>query len=702
MRDSKQSNNRRSPQGGSSPARRPSSRSVPKKRTSPAGSKTARLHAQKNVSTKTQGNRRASVPDRKRVTRGNSTSVGRFRRVCNTPRKRALAFVVIAIAVVFLIFGAVDTITTVGRIHQGVRIAGINVGGMSKENAADLLTQELGTRLQDGAVVIYASSEAQDIYAKNNTLDDTAANEPETYEDSSILFTVKNSDTPSDSSWATMATVLGASVNGSYLAEKAYSVGRGENAFAERLKAWFGGVDVQPELTFDNTALSNALDVINSTIGTPYTNADIAIDGGEVTTTEAENGYLVQEADFRLALAQAFLSNTRSFVVTIKTTAPLINDAQAITVAATVREAIARSISVHYMGKIWEMDTSVLGDCISTQIVSDKGSNTLVPYADKTKTVQMLTKTLGTYAGSNASDAYFDVSSGTPVLIPSQTGIGPMLDKGVNGVQAVLFGNTYRTEQREVVLLPGVIEPAITTSDAESMGIVENISTFTTNFNASDNANRTYNIIHLANDILDYCYIAPHTTWSFNEAAGDCTLERGFKLSTAYVEGMHTEQAGGGICQVATTIFNAAYEAGLPIDERHNHSLYSDNYYSIPDATVSYPSPDLKFTNETDNWILMTIYADAESTTVSLWGTSPNYTVTSAWGAWQDGTKAIARTVYDSSYPVGYSNIIQSACDGRSVTLTRLVTKDGVKVRTDTFKSVYNATDEITVVGTKT
>ncbi len=62
---------------------------------------------------------------------------------------------------------------------------------------------------------------------------------------------------------------------------------------------------------------------------------------------------------------------------------------------------------------------------------------------------------------------------------------------------------------------------------------------------------------------------------------------------------------GGGVCQVSTTVFNAAYEAGLPITARTNHALYISHYPLGRDATVDYPSIDMKFVNNTPHWLLL-------------------------------------------------------------------------------------------------
>ena len=78
---------------------------------------------------------------------------------------------------------------------------------------------------------------------------------------------------------------------------------------------------------------------------------------------------------------------------------------------------------------------------------------------------------------------------------------------------------------------------------------------------------------------------------------------------------------GGGVCQVSTTVFNAAYEAGLPITARTNHALYISHYPQGRDATVNYPDTDLKFVNDTGHWLLLRTFVGSSSLTVALYGT---------------------------------------------------------------------------------
>ena len=124
--------------------------------------------------------------------------------------------------------------------------------------------------------------------------------------------------------------------------------------------------------------------------------------------------------------------------------------------------------------------------------------------------------------------------------------------------------------------------------------------------------------------LIDGALIAPGKTFSFNGTTGERTAEKGFEEAPVIINGELQTGLGGGICQVSTTVFNAVYEAGLQIDERTNHALYISHYPLGRDATVNYPDLDLKFTNDTDHWLLLRTFVGSGSLTVNLYGTPQN------------------------------------------------------------------------------
>ena len=155
------------------------------------------------------------------------------------------------------------------------------------------------------------------------------------------------------------------------------------------------------------------------------------------------------------------------------------------------------------------------------------------------------------------------------------------------------------------VALPiAVIRPETTTEDVASQyGLIDYAIT---NASAS-NRSRINNIVTAMSYINGTC-VRPGETFSFNDAVGQRTYERGFKKAPAYSSGEVTEQVGGGICQVSTTLFNAAVKADMEIVERHNHSLTVSYVDKGKDATVDWGNQDLRFKNNSSDNIYICCY----------------------------------------------------------------------------------------------
>src|SRR5476649_1880257 len=150
------------------------------------------------------------------------------------------------------------------------------------------------------------------------------------------------------------------------------------------------------------------------------------------------------------------------------------------------------------------------------------------------------------------------------------------------------------------------------------MGITGSVGTYETIYGGI--ANRIHNV-QLVAKLVDRKLIAPGATFSFNQATGARTAAQGFLEAPVIINGEVQTGLGGGICQVSTTVFNAAYEAGLPITARTNHALYISHYPLGRDATVNYPDIDLKFVNNTSHWLLLRTFVGSSSLTVALYGT---------------------------------------------------------------------------------
>lgn len=251
-----------------------------------------------------------------------------------------------------------------------------------------------------------------------------------------------------------------------------------------------------------------------------------------------------------------------------------------------------------------------------------------------------------------------------------------------------------------------ILHPKVTTEKANNMGIVEEIGAGTSLFHHSI-PNRIDNIV-LATSRINGVLVAPNEIFSFNKYLGDVSKSTGFKQAYVIQNGKTVLGDGGGVCQVSTTLFRAILAAGLPITQRTAHA-YRVGYYeedSPPgiDATVFYPSVDLKFKNDTGNYILIqsAIDLDALRLTFTLYGTKDGRVATLTKPVILSQTPA-PETQYqdDPTLPKGTLKQIDFAAAGAVVSFNRTVIKNGQVIINDTYRSVYQPWRAVFLRGTK-
>ena len=213
-------------------------------------------------------------------------------------------------------------------------------------------------------------------------------------------------------------------------------------------------------------------------------------------------------------------------------------------------------------------------------------------------------------------DATFAVGSGHVRIIPGEDG----LELNVPATAKALLAAATRQARRTAELVLDTAEPDRTTAEAQAMGIERRLGTYSTlNAGTSDRITN----LRRAVDLLHGALVRPGGTFSFNDRVGERTVERGFRSAPVIIKDEYEEAVGGGVSQVATTVFNAAWESGVKILERNPHSLYISRYQLGRDATVNYPDLDLRFLNDTPNWIFVAGSWDASGITISLYGGGP-------------------------------------------------------------------------------
>jgi vancomycin resistance protein YoaR len=225
------------------------------------------------------------------------------------------------------------------------------------------------------------------------------------------------------------------------------------------------------------------------------------------------------------------------------------------------------------------------------------------------------------------------------------------------------------------------------------------VSAFTTRFPVSKRDRNTN--IRIASSKINGFVMMPGDTFSFNTVVGKRTIEDGFKTAPVFKNGKHDMGVGGGICQVSSTLYNAALFANLQIVERHNHSMPVAYLPVGRDATVDYGSLDLAFKNNLTTPIALSSDYEAGKLTFRILGTkNPALSVSidsSDASTWDVGTQR----VFDRNMPAGKTKVIDKGSRGHSIKTYRVVCMNGVQVAREALgRSFYKGSVRQIAVGT--
>lgn len=618
--------------------------------------------------------------------------------ILNTPKRVAIALAVTLALVLAIAFYVYDGVSNYGVIHSGVRVGTLDVGHMQREEAATLIAEELAAAADAAPVYLFASEEAMAAGIDDTTLDVGHG----------VLAYNQEEVNPDATSWSTTPSTFGATVDGERLAEEAYEVGRKGDFLLGRLAATLLGVTVTPQIDFSQDRVTGLEGLLTATIGTPMKNADIVFDGSRFTAEDGHDGYVVDDERFREELQAAFTSDEREFIV------PMIDRKMQVTledareVADATLLSIEESVIVSFEGESWTLTTEDMGQYISTSVEEDeRGEAQLVASFDPGLLESRLPEVTGVIEDPvPALDAEFVEVDGNLQLNPSQSGTGVDYPRLADDLNAVVFGgagadaDSGSAADRSVSLQIGALEPDLTTSEAESYDFATKITEYTIEYWWVPEG--TITNIHVASDLINSSIIEPGGTWSFNETAGECTAEKGFVTAQIILGDEYVDEVGGGICSVASTVFNTAYEAGYPIVERANHSLRLSRYPLGRDAAIAYPYIDLKFKNDTENYLLLTMSYTDYSVTCTLWGVPPGYRVESETGELVEGKDFTKKEEVDESLEPGESYVEQEGKKACKVEVTRTVYDASGNLKEQrTFHSSYDPTPEITRVASE-
>jgi vancomycin resistance protein YoaR len=286
---------------------------------------------------------------------------------------------------------------------------------------------------------------------------------------------------------------------------------------------------------------------------------------------------------------------------------------------------------------------------------------------------------------------------GRPKVVPAKEGRKLDVDASRKALLAAALAATPAGRSADLAVVTA--QPKLSTADAKAMGITDAVGTYTTIYGGDPN--RLHNV-RLVSELIDDTLIAPGATFSFNKTTGDRNADHGFLEAPVIINGELQTGLGGGVCQVSTTVFNAAFEAGLSIEERTNHALYISHYPTGRDATVNYPDTDLEFTNDTKHWLWLRAFVGSSELTVTLYGAPTGRTVEFETSPLVASGKPRIKKILDPTLTKGTRIVEDSGEPSRSVSVRRIVYDASGKVLYDTvWYSRYLSEPRIVRVGTK-
>jgi vancomycin resistance protein YoaR len=426
--------------------------------------------------------------------------------------------------------------------------------------------------------------------------------------------------------------------------------------------------------------LANRLD---QRFGEQPTNADLLIDPdtAAVSISKPAPGTLVDRA----ALRRGLRTLPTELGVPLEAHAPAVGVEQARIAQGVVRRLLDGPREVRFRAATAVLPVATLAALVTTKPVA----GALRVGLDVPALREKLLPRLGRFERQPV-DAHFVVDGSRVRTVPDVPGRKLDTDR-----IALSLVTNLRARAHLARFLTA--EPKLTTEEAQKLRITELVSEFTTNYPCC--APRVTNIKRAAT-LLDGTIILPGKRFSLNDALGKRTKANGFVSAPQIYNGRFEDAVGGGISQVATTLFNAAFFSGIKLVAHQAHQFYISRYPMGREATVSWGGPELIFRNDWPAAILMKLYAGDSGITVRFYSTKLGRRVTTTTGKPYDLTTPKSITVTNSELPPGSRQVVQEAGDGGfTIDYTRQVFRDGKKIRNEHYTVEYDAEDEIVEVG---
>ncbi|WP_298402889.1 VanW family protein [uncultured Chloroflexus sp.] len=598
----------------------------------------------------------------------------RPRRPLRRRRQRAPAWVWLAFVLFLLVAAPVGAVYAVDLAYPNTILPGVSLNGepLGGRSRADLMI-ELRQRYR-------------------------------TFEQQPVTLTFR------DRVWQPTLTELGVTFAIERLVNDAFALGRSGDPFTRVRDLWLlwrEGIDLRPRLAVDLSQTQHYLLGIASQIEQAPTDAVLSLADARVIGQPSQPGtQLLIDAtanDVLLAVQQL-----RPQIVPIRTRqlAPLIDDTDLV-VAQQLAVQLLRSpieLVVEDQRIVWSPER--LAELLQVKPVD--GQFVIQPDPDRlARAVEGLAQSIDT----GTAEPRLRFSDGrVRIVAEGQPGRRLRQAEAVTALGELLMQPSPIT--RTLVLPVDRIDPQITAANLDNLGIVELVAEGRSSFVGS----APYRITNIRAGAarMNGVLIAPGEEFSFNRQLGEVNAENGFVEGYAIIGNRTQLEWGGGVCQVSTTVFRAAFWAGLPITERHAHSFYISWYDRFGlgpngdgqglDAAIFTGIQDLKFVNDTGYWLLMQTSIDeqAQVLVVQLYGTRPNREVRLEGPIIANEVRAPSQPVYvdDPSLPRGTLRQTDVARNGRDISIYRIVIDASGQERRELFFTRFRPWPNIFVRGT--
>lgn len=451
---------------------------------------------------------------------------------------------------------------------------------------------------------------------------------------------------------------------------------------------------VQVPLTIDQDALKQYCQDRMVELGKAPVDASLTVDGGSIQVTDDVGGFEISVDQLQADLVRELSGFTRPTVqLAAHYTTADVQRTEIQAHAAALDTALENPFTLYTETDQWQVEPSELARHITLE--DSDGVPELTIDEDA---VDALVASVADDIDREATEAYVSDAGTYARIVRAQDGYKvDRNDLRQRIYDSLLSGSNEVEIPVSITEVDDDIRPLLT-----EYGITDLIATGSSDFSGSDS--RRDGNVRLAASRIDGTLVAPGDLFSFNQALGPIVEIDGFVPAGATEGGIPGDAVGGGVCQVSTSIFRAALQAGLPIEEWWPH-VYRSIYYEqggwAPgfDASIQQPDddplggPDLVFRNTTEGWLLVRVTATSSSELkVSLFGTNPGFSVVISDPLYQDVVPSDQTAIeeVDETLEDGMVELWQPARDGVTMVVYRTVyASDGTLLIDESFVSSY-------------